>query len=206
MKNFGILNALIVFLTLVAGTSTGNAPHSTGHGNLLQQCAPSGEKIDMSMEGQYPAIDKFLSGVDPRNALEHFHIHGWRWHTAALVRESGRLCALAQRARALVERGETLSQSLPQAVDYVVGFNMKGLQRIEGDLMFPWMRERLTNEKHVEPNVSQEFATIMTHLESARQRLMDLGQSIVSGWMISIPSETCRLNVLTTCPPSFSFI
>jgi hypothetical protein len=191
-----ILLPFLSLLALVIATScnpSGVHNACTSHANQLQQCAPSGEKIDISIKGEYPSIDKFLSGVDPRNALEQFHIHGWRWHTAALVRESGRLSALAQRARALVERGDALSQSLPQAVDYVVGFNMKGLQRIEGDLMFPWMRERLTNVKNVEPNVSQEFATIMTHLEGARQRLMDLGQSIVSKGVLDhkAMSSTC---------------
>lgn len=199
MKNLGIRNALLCFLltlsllvVLVAGTSrdsSGSAVQGTGNGNQLLQCTPTGGKIDISIEDQYPSINRFLSGMDPRNALEHFHIHGWRWHTASLVRESGRLCAMAQRARSLMERGDAMSQSLPQAVDYVVGFNMKGLQRIEGDLMFPWMRERLTNEKIMEPNASQEFATIMTRLESARQQLMDLGQSIIQSASVAVDSK-----------------
>jgi len=136
-----------------------------------------------SLEEQYPSIHEFLTTEDREGALEKFHIHGWRWHTASLVREARRLCTLAQRARAAATCGPSLdaiTQALSQAADYVVGFNMKGLHRIEADLMFPWMRNKLTNKDlSIPQDTIQGFATAMTQLETDRETLVLLGRSIV---------------------------
>jgi len=132
---------------------------------------------------EYSAIDEFLAKRGLEKPMDRFHIHGWRWHTASLAREAGRLCSLAQRAKAVEEaRGDnsnTMAQALQQAAEYVVGFNMKGLHRIEADLMFPWMREKLTNIEDASADVTKEFSDVMNQLESDRKTLVKLGASIV---------------------------
>ncbi len=147
--------------------------------SLPNQCFQIGENPAVAMEEEFPAIEQFISELDFQMSLDRFHIHGWRWHTASLVRESGRLSNLAQRAKSALESDDRITEVLHQAVDYVVGFNMKGLHRIESDLMFPWIRERLTTAKDMDPKVSQEFASVMGQLENARKRLVELGEGLV---------------------------
>jgi C4-dicarboxylate-specific signal transduction histidine kinase len=124
-------------------------------------------------EGPESVIAKFLS--NKKASLQRFHIHGWRWHTMSLVREAERLSNMAQRfqTKPVEER-----HPLQQAADYVIGFNLKGLHKIEADLFFPWMKEKLTAVK--EQELSQAFATVMDKLEKDRKTVAKLGDSIVS--------------------------
>lgn len=118
------------------------------------------------------AISDFLQGTDRKKALEDFHVHGWRWHTLSLSRDSGRLTKLAKRTTtANIDR-------LQKAAEYVVGFNLKGLHKIEADLFFPWMKEKLTSIDSTA--ASQEFGSVMDLLEDDRRKIEELGQSIVS--------------------------
>jgi len=89
----------------------------------------------------------------------------------SLVREVGRLHSLAERV------GVDKSESLEDAVDYVIGFNLKGLHKIEADLFFPWMREKLTAIQ--QRDLSDAFATVMDQLEGDRRMVAKLGNSIV---------------------------
>ena len=139
--------------------------------------------------------DQYLSSEDRESALSHFHVHGWRWHTASLIREARRLCNLAQRAQ-LAESGKALddmTQALHQAADYVVGFNMKGLHRIEADLMFPWMREKLTTDRSMPVEASKGFANAMSQLERDRKKLAALGQAIVSLMIVFHDSQKSEI-------------
>jgi hypothetical protein len=180
-----ILVLALALVHVVSGESSHIPHHSTtssiGKANLAgaDECLVRGGQT--GLEGKYSAIDGFLAERDFQKSLDRFHIHGWRWHTASLVRESGRLCRLAQRAKS-VEEGDdsdTMVKALQQAADYVVGFNMKGLHRIEADLMFPWMREKLTTIDAVAAAVTREFSSVMSQLESDRKTLVELGDSIV---------------------------
>eukprot|EP00429_Kryptoperidinium_foliaceum_P035869 CAMPEP_0176159282 /NCGR_PEP_ID=MMETSP0120_2-20121206/81480_1 /TAXON_ID=160619 /ORGANISM="Kryptoperidinium foliaceum, Strain CCMP 1326" /LENGTH=322 /DNA_ID=CAMNT_0017496693 /DNA_START=77 /DNA_END=1041 /DNA_ORIENTATION=- len=138
-------------------------------------------KPDADHERSYPPINEFLSDEDRKKGLKQFHVHGWRWHTASLVRESGRLCNLAQRARRAILEGndvESMTNALQKAADYVVGFNMKGLHRIEADLMFPWMRDKLTSAAEVPQETTKAFADAMSQLESDRKKLEEFGDFI----------------------------
>jgi hypothetical protein len=107
-----------------------------------------------------------------KTSLENFHIHGWRWHTLSLVREAGRLRHLAAKTNAKE------CESLKQAADYVIGFNMKGLHAIEADLFFPWMKQKLVSVE--ERELSCAFETVMDQLEDDRKKVAQLGTSIVS--------------------------
>jgi hypothetical protein len=175
--------ALALLVHIVSGESSPIPHHSTS-------CTGGSQQTE-DLEGKYSAIESFLTERDIQKSLDRFHIHGWRWHTASLVRESGRLCSLAQRAKSVEEAAgdgdddsssdtsTSMTNALQQAADYVVGFNMKGLHRIEADLMFPWMREKLTTINGVAAGVTQEFSSVMSQLESDRKTLVQLGDYIV---------------------------
>lgn len=107
-------------------------------------------------------------------SMEKFHVHGWRWHTMSLVREAGRLKKLAERSSS---QEEDACPTLKQAVDYVIGFNMKGLHKIEADLFFPWMRKKLTSVE--QKDLALAFGSVMDQLETDRRTVAKLGESIV---------------------------
>lgn len=85
--------------------------------------------------------------------IDNFHFHGWRWHTLSIVRDSSRLSVFARKCQSLLQKNDDnnmgkLQQQrleLQKAVDHVIDFNLKGLQRIEGNVFFPWLKEKLTN-------------------------------------------------------------
>ena len=105
-----------------------------------------------------------------------FHVQGWRWHTMSLVREAGRLQKLTLRMQSSC-RVEELP-ALRMAADYVVGFNMKGLHKIEKDLFFPWVRGKFTAIG--ESDIAKAFSVVMDQLESDRKTIELLGSSLVS--------------------------
>jgi C4-dicarboxylate-specific signal transduction histidine kinase len=157
---FYILAAVLAFPKWRVGAETTGLLRDK---NLQKECR----------EGPESVIAKFLS--NKKASLQDFHIHGWRWHTMSLVREAERLSSMAQRfqTKPVEER-----HPLQQAADYVIGFNLKGLHKIEADLFFPWMKEKLTAIQ--ERELSQAFATVMDELEKDRKTVAKLGDSIVS--------------------------
>lgn len=120
-------------------------------------------------------IRKFLASKNRGSSstlLEQFHIQGWRWHTKSLARDAGRLRNLA------LKSSLKNSDTLKEASDYVVGFNLAGLHRIETSLFFPWMREKLTAGDSGKPSLSKVFASAMDALETDRQAVAKLGETI----------------------------
>ena len=142
-------------------------------------------------------IRRFLQDPNNKISLDQFHVHGWRWHTMSLVREAKRLEKMADRYHDdnINNLGEKCCNSLKQATEYVVGFNLKGLHKIEADLFFPWMRNKLTTSSMIQAaaaatttttttttttDLVNAFGSIMDHLERDRQKVAKLGESIVS--------------------------
>lgn len=169
---FCVFALCVAFPERAAGAAEVSLPSCPGDATV-EEC--SSIRGGAGAEG---VIHAFLSGNGQGgSSLDHFHIHGWRWHTMSLVREVGRLKKLAGRA---FSKGDSSSLGAPleQAVDYVVGFNLKGLHKIEADLFFPWMRKKLTSVES--SNLSNAFATMMDQLESDRKMVAKLGESIVS--------------------------
>jgi hypothetical protein len=116
-----------------------------------------------------------------QESLESFHVHGWRWHTMSLIRESTRLQKLAKQASNQC-LGET---DLLSAVDYVVGFNMRGLHAIERDVFFPWVRSqfmtRLQKDASIEANkLTASLEGLLDDLERDVKSMEVIGQSMVS--------------------------
>ncbi len=110
-------------------------------------------------------------GTDATGRRGAFHIQGWRWHTQSLVRETDRLHRLASRTNV------DSAAKLKEASDYVVGFNLRGLHKIEAGLFFPWMREKLTSSAP-RGELRAAFASVMDQLEDDRRMVEELGDSI----------------------------
>jgi len=156
-------------------------------------------------------IRKFLASESNSRAsassssclLEQFHIQGWRWHTKSLVRDAGRLHRLALKSN--VNNAETLKD----ASDYVIGFNLSGLHKIEVPLFFPWMREKLTtcnskvlpattNQKQ-ELQLSAAFSSAMNALEKDRRTVAQLGDNISENVILACDTklpESRRANAI----------
>lgn len=128
----------------------------------------------------------------PNSRLEDFHIQGWRWHMQSLVRESDRLHKLASRTNI------NTAQNLKDASDYVVGFNLRGLHKIEAGLFFPWMKEKLTLSAP-RTDLKAAFASMMDQLESDRRMVAKLGDSISQNMILACDlnkPETLRLGAI----------
>jgi hypothetical protein len=138
-------------------------PHGGWVGSEQDKLAAAEERITRYLE-------------ESRENGGKFHVQGWRWHTMSLVREAGRLQKLSSRMQASC-RVEELP-ALRMAADYVVGFNMKGLHKIEKDLFFPWVRGKFNAIG--ESDVVKAFSVIMDQLESDRKTIELLGSSLVS--------------------------
>ena len=110
----------------------------------------------------------------------------------SLVREADQLGKLAGRTlqRLMMDEHDDtpdqhnqrlLLEALRMATDYVVGFNMKGLHKIEKDLFFPWVRD-VTCHKAVEQGeeeICRAITDIMNQLEVDRRKLETVGASMV---------------------------
>jgi hypothetical protein len=135
--------------------------------------------------------------------LDKFYIHGWRWHTLSLGRDARRLAHLATthyRAVVALQKQEKeedvvvdmLSISnLQKATDHTVNFNMKGLHRIESEVFFPWVRQKVVHSILSLMNDNSFVATqqqqqkrrlidAMDRLEQNQRRLHELGRALVS--------------------------
>lgn len=121
------------------------------------------------------AEDRINQYLDSTESKGKFHVQGWRWHTMSLVREAGRLQKLALKMQSSPPEDLT---GLRDAADYVVGFNMKGLHKIEKDLFFPWVRGKMTSVG--ESDLAKAFGDVMDELESDRKTIEQLGASLVS--------------------------
>jgi hypothetical protein len=134
-------------------------------------CSASASPASVAVAHEH--ITRFLDSADNEGK---FHVQGWRWHTMSLVREADRLNKLA---RSLQDSSSDKDlPALTEAVDYVVGFNMKGLHKIENDLFFPWVRKKVSEVN--ESRVVTAFGTLMDQLECERQAIAELGASLVS--------------------------
>jgi len=127
--------------------------------------------------GAQEQINRYLETEE--GAKGDFYIQGWRWHTLSLAREARRLQKVAEKLySASVSQSEPLLdlESIKSAADYIVGFNMKGLHKIEKDLFFPWARKKV--EDLNQPAIGQAFGALMDHLEGERRLIADLGNDL----------------------------
>lgn len=133
----------------------------------------SGDEMNALFLSHQDEIEEFLeskSRDSHSSLLEDFHVQGWRWHTKSLARDAGRLHRLA------LKTDPKNAETLKDASDYVVGFNMVGLHRIEGNLFFPWMRDKLVGGAR--GSLSKGFSSAMDALESDQRTVARLGTTI----------------------------
>jgi hypothetical protein len=127
------------------------------------------------------SVEQLLKASFKETDKNQFHVQGWRWHTLSFLREAGRLQKLAQRSVPLLQKESSTNaagQDLYNAVDYVIGFNLQGLHRIERDLFFPWLRHHLSAVP--DATLARALKDMMKELEDQRQRLETMGKSVVS--------------------------
>jgi len=163
---------------------------------------------DNNLESAEETIRRYLNSTSSRQRQDNddvdvqheFHIQGWRWHTMSLAREAGRLQKLARKLQQDSELAgiavvpETDLAALKKATDYVVDFNMKGLHKIEKNLFFPWVRQKVATSLMKgslaaggddEYDVPAAFEVVMDRLDSDRCNIEKLGKSLVSVFLIS---------------------
>jgi hypothetical protein len=131
---------------------------------------PSGAAVEQQRDEE---DDTFMIG---EHNLDKFYIHGWRWHTLALGRDARRLAQLATQLKKQQEdQGETTTNSfsnLKKATDHTVNFNMKGLHRIESEVFFPWVRQKVVQSILFSMNNNDDAAVAITQQQQKRQRLV----------------------------------
>ena len=90
------------------------------------------------------------SGPIPKEARE-FLVNGWRWHTASVLRDLGRFeRILAAEERALLKSSHpittTSASRLVQCHEFVCKFNWDCLTKVETEMFFPFLRDKLPSE------------------------------------------------------------
>jgi len=165
-----------------------------GNVDKTTKVAPSPESI----------ISQFLSqGKREGNSVKDddgkFHIQGWRWHTLSFTRDSTRLQQLATRMllshsnttmTSSKNRESSSKHSLALAINHVIDFNLKGLQRVENDLFFPWLRKKLTepNDDRTDKLIARgindavfgAFQTVLDEIDYDRKQVAELAERLVS--------------------------
>jgi hypothetical protein len=119
-----------------------------------------------------------------------FHIHGWKWHTMSLAHEARRLNSLALKLRDVplptqqqVDDEMTDLSALRTVADYTIGFNMRGLHRIENEIFFPLVRQKALSVS--ERDVVTAFVTVLNQLDKDRSTVKALGTSLVSSFRLN---------------------
>merc|ERR1712151_1329752 len=70
---------------------------------------------------------------------------------------------------------ETVTLLLKNAIDYVISFNMKGLQRIEKKLFFPFVKEKIRQNISNNNNNNQivrAYDVIFNHIEYNKKNIL----------------------------------
>lgn len=120
-------------------------------------------------------ISRFLSDDESNR---DFHVQGWRWHTLSLVRDTSRLEKLAMRVLSQATESGFAINSMPleKASRHVIDFNMGGLNRIENNLLFPWLRNKLCS--HGEDRLKNAFSQILNKIDKDRSRASKLALAV----------------------------
>jgi hypothetical protein len=133
------------------------------------------------------SVDRYLKSLSSEST-RRFLVHGWRWHSLSFVRDADRLGALAiQQLRELDGRSaadaSTGSSSidddaLDRATAHVIDFSLAGLDRIENELFFPWLREKLCGAgSSVPSDMVGDFDKLITGIAEERDGLSKLART-----------------------------
>jgi hypothetical protein len=152
--------------TSTAGTAS-SAAEDTQECTLL---APTSSNTDEVIALQY--ISSSSSSI---SSTLSFRVHGWRWHTASVLRELKLLHSLLLSSNPLKE--STATRTIQQAVNHVIAFNMKGLHRVEESLFFPWLQSKLNL---IADEASEEsFQRVLSSMVKHQGQLVTVGNLVV---------------------------
>ena len=78
-----------------------------------------------------------------------------------------------------------------KAVDHVIDFNLRGLQRIENDLFFPWLRNKLTEGNEISAEVKQSFGNVLDIIDKERRKVEELATLMVCAFqLLLVPQDS----------------
>lgn len=142
---------------------------------------PANYNSNNALELAEKTVVQYLSSLNNANKRKQvvgkFHLHGWRWHNMSLIRETEKLCKVAQfYKKSPLSIDERSIANLKDAVDYVVDFNLKKLTRLENEVLMPFLRQQFDEHNAVKSSMN----TIIDQLETERQILSKLGQQLSS--------------------------
>jgi len=115
------------------------------------------------------SISNYLSTLPPNE----FHIQGWKWHTLSLIRDSKRLEQLAQRLLS----SDTNENPLEQATKHVIDFNMKALHKIENELFFPFLKQKLASDE-IPKDIQHAFGSVIKDIEEDREHISKIATAL----------------------------
>ena len=152
--------------------------HTTTHNERAEAAATCSNLAKDTCSAE-KTIQNFLSSDSSKG--DKFYIQGWRWHTLSLIRDSNRLQKYASSIQKdMHNTSQEKLQSLNKAVDHVIDFNLKGLQRIEKDVFFPWLRLKLINEDTVGADAKKAFRVVIDSVDCDRNRIDEIASKIRS--------------------------
>lgn len=191
-----------LFLVVVGGFTISTAETLTSK----ETCSNAALEKPKDLKEAETCILRFLKTDTKFPKGNDFLVQGWRWHTMSLVREADRLQKLAEFTCDMHGgKEDCLAEKFSQlkcATEYVVGFNMQALHKIEKDLFFPWVRER-TLRAVSESDVCTAIDILLDQLESDRRRIEAIGASLVRIYHISIFLSIYEKSVSSRCNTHF---
>ena len=126
-----------------------------------------------------------------------YHLHGWRWHGMAVLREIKMLQRVLQQPpqdeyhddddetmklqQSVVPSRRTscdVTSGVSSLARYSIGFNMKGLHHVESNLFFPWLKMQLFHRIQ-DPTSRDAFQRILQTMMEYQEELSQQGQFVV---------------------------
>lgn len=112
-----------------------------------------------------------------------YHLHGWRWHSMSVLRELRLLQTLLQAGEAEPQQPLPTRACVSDLAQHIIGFNMKGLHRVESNLFFPWLKVRF--DRILDETGRTAFQRILVTVVQYQQHLIQQGQLMVRGEILS---------------------
>jgi len=110
-----------------------------------------------------------------KNYIEQHHndsgkykIHGWRWHTQSVLRET----------RLVIDSVESRNDNIRELIRYVISFNLSGLHSIEEQLFYPWLVKKFSVIS--EEDIRIAFQRMLRVLIEKKGILARIGSDLVS--------------------------
>ena len=180
------LSSLLAFFILISTASFGTAfaASTTSTSSTTSSTTTTTHDSSSSPPTPIPTIQQHLASLTQDGTIspDDFHVHGWRWHSLAFVRDAKRLERLALQ---LLQLGDdALCQddgvTLSRAAEHVIDFNLAGLTNVENDVWFPWLRERLLPACQNESSSSSSSSSSTEITDMHRKQLEQILDSVVT--------------------------